>query len=697
MVKSSCLGAICHSRSDPYLKNEDSLSEEEGAEVSRRGVRFTLSSMVWRSSRRSHSLDLEPIGTPILPGVAAAQCSELLALTATADPMAISVEVEKLAHRLCDADFTSLEFHAEVNRIFPEMRYFGTLDNLLVIDEKDQPGTQEYARTMNAFDNLYHILRLDIDAHPNGKESFVFGTTYDDVRPFLNETPAARSVSSTEEDITIEPYSSTAEPNKWFQLQCKFMREFTSKGGWELIQGLVATSNIRHTEVLKGALVLSAIHDVFKLKALKPPEQADHDLALQQTINEAMQINLDQVDASWTNKRMKQMETEKLRHRPSVGQVPMLPSFEGLSYQVKEILVAITFNYNHGWFVQAETSVAVALPDVPIFRDPALMALYALHWIADVGGANPDNSGGSSTWFLWGRLGAKTLLPMLDAFSTLTRTVENGRAMAYYAWIEHSFKNYQPIVSPSPVTPDAVARMRLTAMAQHHAERMDNVWLGHISKEDKELLMLELALTGIADESFPAGSCPADANVGPALSCKFCPQYLREHSEGGDDELAAALHNFAEIHRLVRAHIGPATVERAGENIDVILRIVGLGSCRGNYLPADGENFDLIKVNDSQYEVHHVDPEALAQSRIKQGSQVSSSKPGSDKNASFKEGSKTSSKRSSARSKFSLRSLRRSPDVPLVEGHSEGLQEVMPKRKSDSVIVQKGSIVGQLI
>ena len=149
---------------------------------------------------------------------------------------------------------------------------------------------------------------------------------------------------------------------------------------------------------------------------------------------------------------------------------------------------------------------------------------------------------------------------------------------------------------------DTIVRMRLAAMAQTYAPLVETVWANHsvLKKSDKEVLAFEFALTGIDGDCFDANQA---LNYGPVFSLKFVPQYIREHCEDGANECAGALHNLAEIMRMLRNQ-HPVQPTQDGVNIDAILRLVGKG--KGNYHRAGGvQGFELCPVHEHQYEVLH--------------------------------------------------------------------------------------------
>ncbi|CAE8650437.1 unnamed protein product, partial [Polarella glacialis] len=209
-------------------------------------------------------------------------------------------------------------------------------------------------------------------------------------------------------------------------------------------------------------LALTAIHDIMKMESILPtvqPEHAPyHDYAAANVIGDhdiALSYLMD--------------------HYPE-----LLPSFIDLD-PVERRSVQFTqckLCFNHGWFVQAEAPPGAIFTKFreTIIRDHKSeigsrdVALYFVHWLTDLAGAEPTPLGGCEKFVI------KFPLPVLNSFLKSFKFVEKiathtetevMQQYLQYRWTEAAELD-QSLGIP-PTGDDAIVKMRLLCMAQGNA------------------------------------------------------------------------------------------------------------------------------------------------------------------------------------------------------------------------------------
>ncbi|CAK0871299.1 unnamed protein product, partial [Prorocentrum cordatum] len=259
------------------------------------------------------------------------------------------------AKKIRDANYTCRHFFDDCMKAFPELALYmvGAEDGTEALTSSGRTPDDEYQRTMGALFAVYWLMRRTID----GAQSFCFGVD-NDWNPLSEKSPfPSRSPEELEKRRTF------LEQMKWEELEQLFMdagllrKDPEGPGGWS-----------HDVERTLAMLVLTAIHDIMKVKALLPVDQegekiSDHDAAL----------------------------AFVLEHYPSV-----LPSFEMLPRASKQSVkfTQCKMEYNMGWLVQAEAPPGALFQK---FKDMIMsgqvsgcdVAFYFVHWLTDLAGAEP--------------------------------------------------------------------------------------------------------------------------------------------------------------------------------------------------------------------------------------------------------------------------------------------------------------------
>jgi len=491
-------------------------------------------------------------------------------------------KAKKMAHKMLDPKYTAQQFNSDL-AAFPEL-------NLYLLDEKSSVANpaanmssgrtigDEYQRTVGAFFAIYWMMRIDID----GKDGFANGVDEAWAPIKLTDKDDMR-VTQAEKRMAFQSNA------KWDFFQKLLMDagllEEKKSGGF-----FKSTTKLQVNEKrLVSLLALTAVHDIMKMSMILPEVQKDHTpyhgYAVGDTIGDhdhALSYVMD--------------------HYPE-----MLPSFRDLEPAEKRSVQFTQCNlcFNHGWFVQAEAPPGAIFTK---FREALIrdhksqigqqdVALYFVHWLTDLAGAEPTPLAGCEKFV------TKFPLPVLNSFLRSFEFVEKiadkteTEVMEEYLqmrWTEHT-----PPMGAVPFGDSAVAKMRLLCMAQMNAPAVLRDF-NDLSEEDREVLSLEMGRTGCVGQSFSASLVPKDASErleGPAFLVYYGPAFLQNL---GNDVPVKRLSVLAEIYRCAR-EIWPSSVAKAAVN--VIIRIDMIKSLSvGDMQEANmqGDVWCLVKHNESE-------------------------------------------------------------------------------------------------
>lgn len=439
--------------------------------------------------------------------------------------------VERMSRRIADDDYTLDAFYRDLGA-FPELDlYFleGAGGGAAATISGRSIG-DEYQRTIGALFATYWLLRLSGD----GRCGFCFGVD-EKYRPI-------------QADAGEERLYPAEKRMRFYQESCWAEFDRLLRDAGLLVEdgsGGVAVNSQRVTTLL----ALTAVHDIMKVKALLPTVERGHD-----GYNGYM--------AGDTIGDHDHALSYVMEYFPE-----LLPSFAGLE-DAERRSVCFTqcgLCFNHGWLVQAEA------PPGAIFKrfrevlsrseDQAGaardIALYFVHWLTDLAGAEPTPLGGCEKFVI------KFPLPVLNSFirsfATVGRiaTETETQVMEGYLlsrWAEHT--------AEPPTGPAAIAKMRLLCMAQLNAAPILEAF-DRLSADDAELLSAEMAMTACEGQTYSPDLIPQGSRLmasGPALLIYYGPAFLQRL---GSDNPVLRLRLLAQIYRVSR-RLWPASPEHVG-------------------------------------------------------------------------------------------------------------------------------------
>uniref|UniRef100_A0A7S4Q5X9 Uncharacterized protein n=1 Tax=Alexandrium monilatum TaxID=311494 RepID=A0A7S4Q5X9_9DINO len=486
--------------------------------------------------------------------------------------------VRRMAHSMLDPKYTVDKFNKDLSA-FPEL-------DLYLLEKKEVRSTStadvvginsgrtigdEYQRTIGAFFAIYWMVRLGID----GKDGFCFGV--DD-----NWKPIKASAADEKRLFQAEKRQTFFKQGRWDDfVRLLLDANLLQRGRW----GVLKVNEKRMTALL----ALTAIHDIMKLDMLLPEVQAhhapyhgyvagdrigDHDHALAYIMD----------------------------HFPE-----LLPSFKDLDEEDRRALQFTQCNlcFNHGWFVQAEAPPGAIFTQ---FRRCLIndhksklssqdVALYFVHWLTDLAGAEPTPLGGSEKFVI------KFPLPVLNSFLRSFEIVEQlassteTEVMETYLkirWVEHT-----PSPGPMPTGPSAVARMRLLCMAQMNATRVLQGF-EELCDTDKEVLSVEMSRSGCVGQTYSKDIIPLEVHDkpdGPAFLIYYGPAFLQSL---GSDSPVQRLAVLAEVYRAARAVWPPCVAKVASSVIVRIDTIKNLSLSAMLEVASKGDVWILVKHNENE-------------------------------------------------------------------------------------------------
>jgi hypothetical protein len=435
----------------------------------------------------------------------------------------------------------------------------------------------EFQRTIGAFFAIFWLLRLSID----GKEGFSFGV--DEDWRAVSEASALESKTLVLADKRVAFYKQA----KWdyfekLMFDAKILEH--REGGW----GRGPSVGI-NTCRLESLLALTAIHDIMKMGFILPTVQKEH--APYHGYGVGDRIGDHDHALSYI-----------MDHHPEA-----LPSFVGIPVVDKKAVQFTQCNlcFNHGWLVQAEGPPGAVFTT---FREALIrdhkseitkedVALYFVHWLTDLAGAEPTPLGGCEKFVI------KFPLPVLNSFlrsfefvgkiATMTET----QVMEEYLqmrWTEHI-----PSPGPLPTGDSAVAKMRLLCMSQMNAGPILRDF-EKLSEEDRETLSMEMARTGVVGQSYSEGIVPKDVTEnpgGPAFLIYYGPAFLQNL---GNDVSVKRLSVLAEIYRCAR-ELWPLDIKQVGQNVTIRIDMIkSLSTQIMLEVLATGDLWLMVKHNKSE-------------------------------------------------------------------------------------------------
>jgi len=393
----------------------------------------------------------------------------------------------------------------------------------------------EYQRTVGAFFSIYWLMRLSHD----GRLGFCFGVD-EQYRPI-------RSDAGDERLYPAEKRLKFYSESQWEQFdQLLFDAGLLVKDD----AGAVVVDSVRVATVL----ALTAIHDIMKVKALLPKVAPQHD-------------HYHGYRAGDTIGDHDHALSYVMDHFPE-----LLPSFKGLQEEEQRSVqfTQCELCFNHGWLVQAEAPPGAIFTRfrqmIAIGKDSSRdVALYFVHWLTDLAGAEPTPLSGSEKFVI------KFPLPVLNSFLKSFKTVQRiatdteTEVMEGYLvsrWLEHA-----EALGPLPEGPAAIAKLRLLCMAQMNAEPILDGF-GRLPPEDQRLLSVEMALTACDGQRYSDSLIPVHdplLSCGPAFLVYYGPAFLQSL---GSDCPVRRLQILARIYGAAR-ELWPPSAEQAGRYVTI--------------------------------------------------------------------------------------------------------------------------------
>merc|ERR550534_2673537 len=285
--------------------------------------------------------------------------------------------VKRMAKHIADPKYSLRQFHKDVSS-FPELSLY-----LLERDELSGAITifssnttlesaslssgrslgDEFQRTVGAFFAVYWLMRIPLD----GKDGFAYGVD-EDWSPIRDGTVDESRLYPADKRIK---FHAEAQWDFFERLLCDAgLITMDKKGKWKIQEGRVLS-----------LLALTAVHDIMKMEALLPRVQREH--APYHAYQEGDVIADHDAALSYL-----------MDHYPH-----MLPSFRDLSAEERKSVqfTQCNISFNHGWFVQAEAPPGAVFTK---FRETLVrekgskvsrrdIALYFVHWLTDLAGAEP--------------------------------------------------------------------------------------------------------------------------------------------------------------------------------------------------------------------------------------------------------------------------------------------------------------------
>jgi len=449
-------------------------------------------------------------------------------------------KAKNISARISDPDYTLKEFTDDLSA-FPELDLY-LLDGQSQSIEGSGSGRtlgDEFQRTMGAFYAIYWLLRLRSD----GKDGFTFGVD-EDWRPITHD-------STNKRIFPAEKRMKFYQDSSWSNLEQLLVDS-------EILVKSEDGVQVNDKRVLT-ILALTAVHDIMKVQALLPEVQAEH-------------APYHGYSAGQTISDHDQALSYVMDHFPA-----LLPSFDGLDMDQK-LSVAFTqcqLQFNQGWFVQAEAPPGAIFTK---FRQLLIrehksriqeqdIALYFVHWLTDLAGAEPTPLGGCEKFVI--KFPLPVLNSFLRSFSFVKRIAHNTETEVMEEYLKMRWAEHKPELGPHPTGDSAVAKMRLLCMAQMSSMKILNGF-EELPPQDKEVLSTEMARTGCMGQSFSANLTPKEVQaelMGPALLIYYGPAFLQGL---GNDSPVKRLSVLAEIYRSAR-ELWPLSITQVATT--VIVRI----------------------------------------------------------------------------------------------------------------------------
>jgi len=284
-----------------------------------------------------------------------------------------------------------------------------------------------------------------------------------------------------------------------------------------------------------------------------------------------------------------------------------LPSFRDLG-EVEKRAVKFTqcnLSFNHGWFVQAEAPPGAVFTK---FREALIVdhkstisqpdvALYFVHWLTDLAGAEPTPLGGCEKFVT--KFPLPVLNSFLQSFEFIHAIAKRSETEVMENYLKTRWAEHQPSAGPVPTGESAIAKMRLLCMAQMNAMPVLRAF-DELQEEEQQVLSVEMGRSGCMTQSYSQGVVPEEvrqAPVGPAFLVYYGPAYLQSL---GNDDCVMRLCILAEVYRCARI-LWPANAARTDQTVTVRIDMIkALSTAEILQVMSEGDVWLMVRHNDSE-------------------------------------------------------------------------------------------------
>jgi len=499
-------------------------------------------------------------------------------------------KAKRIASRITDPKYGLKEFNSDLSA-FPELNLYLLDSDPSQMGSGSMEGTQttgvissgrtvgdEFQRTIGAFYAIYWLMRLDTD----GQDGFSNGVDEEWNPIKLTESDDLR-VTQGEKRLNFHKNA-----------QWSFFQKLLMDAG--LLEGKKGTGLFKSATKIQvcqkrllSLLALTAVHDIMKMNMILPEVQKQH-------------TKYNGYGPGDTIGDHDHALSYVMEYFPE-----LLPSFRDLDESERRSVLFTQCNlcFNHGWFVQAEAPPGAIFTK---FREALIrdhknqidsqdVALYFVHWLTDLAGAEPTPLAGCEKFV------TKFPLPVLNSFLRSFEFVEKIAAQTetqvMEEYLQMRWTENVPSMGPVPIGDCAIAKMRLLCMAQMTALTVLKEF-DSLGDEDRETLSSEMARSGCVGQCFSAQLMPKDSASrleGPAFLVYYGPAFLQNL---GNDSAIKRLSVLAEIYRSSR-ELWPSSVSKVGNNVTIRIDMIkALSISDMQEAAVKGDVWMLVKHNETE-------------------------------------------------------------------------------------------------
>lgn len=418
------------------------------------------------------------------------------------------------ATHICDPEYSLQDFYEDCTASFPELQLFMATENEAT--SSGRSAADEYQRTLGALFSVYWLMRL----HGDGLQSFVYGVGAD-WKPLMHHSEVP--VRSSDDLRRRQAFYTSVD-------MAQIGKVLVSAG---LFQGGFC-NGANDPERTLALLVLTAIHDIMKVNSLLPVVTEESGPFEKHKVGEVI-----------------------YNHDTALGYVlqwmpSVLPSYAGLPEAQRESVKFTQFDmeFNLGWLVQAEAPPGMLFNRFKqIIRQGKAkssdVALYLVHWLTDLAGAEPYPQEGAEKFVL--KFPPNLFVSFLSSFHCVTFLSTKTETEVMEDYLRWRWAMAEPPLGTMPQGEGAIAAMRLVVMAQGHSHKVLNAFRS-LPDSERKVLSEELTRTARRGQRFELGA-ELDAG-GPAFLVYYAPALVQKNC-GTDPEGALAV--LVEILRQARS------------------------------------------------------------------------------------------------------------------------------------------------